>query len=185
MNVHWLVKFGIVEYWYIEHKVIIIAKLKIKAKTEDAKDDSTWKKLCKYCSPDIIDSGIYKVDFKELFKNTDIEIDGFEGGVEVDTVTEDSLVPSNFPNSSYTDENEVEHQKTWKEYVSNSRIKRKLDGLKIILPVGFANSKGNREDIVSDEELRAWIDEFGVDNILTLSEMKTLLASEDYSISEE
>ena len=100
------------------------------------------------------------------------DITGFIGGVEVDTAVLQEEVPDTFDDSSYTDEEGVEHSYTWMQYA------RTLDSLtenKSIIQIGQCDANGNYSTPISAEEFRTWADYWRIDNILTKSEMTALI----------
>ena len=160
----------------------------VKIKVKNEKDNTKVKELANCAIPDILTTGLYRDDFEDLIaeieKGEDIEISGFKGCVEIDASTASETVPSTFPNSTITNEDEKTKQKTWLDYVCSKRAKKSVDETKYILPLGYADSNGNRKESLTHEELMLWIDQFGVTNVLTFSEMKELISSEDYTTIE-
>ena len=55
-----------------------------------------------------------------------------------------------------------------------------LDGETAVLAVGKRNKHKNRHSPVTNEELRAFVDKFGIENILTRSEYHDILKSEGF-----
>lgn len=160
----------------------------VKIKVAKEKDNDKVKELACCAIPDELNRGLYRDDFEDLIaeidKGEEIEITGFKGCVEVTSEVASTTVPTYFPNSTKQIDEETTAQKTWLEYVCPTRAKQSNDKAKYILPLGYADSKGNRKSELTHEELMLWVDQFGVENIKTLSEMKELMSSEDYTNEE-
>jgi hypothetical protein len=118
-------------------------------------------------------------DFVSYYENEDI-IDNFIGGVEADVKKLNHKVPSDFVNAFLPDESESDGMRTkyWKEYTI---YRKSLDGNKVLFSLGYRDENGNRKDHVKNDELRQWVEYFGLENVLTKSEYVERLKSEDYT----
>lgn len=103
--------------------------------------------------------------------NAEIPIYGFHGGVEVDASTLSEPVPSEWPNSAESWEDEV-HHKTFSEYCQYFPSK---NAGKVLLKVGCVDANKNRPYPVDNNEFRLWADHFGIDNLKTKSEFQSLV----------
>ena len=90
----------------------------------------------------------------ELY-NAGTEIHGFIGGVEVDTNILQEEVPSAFTGSSYTDEEGVEHRRTWQEY---ARTFDSVNEGKSLMRFGHCDINGNYARPLSAAEYQIWMD---------------------------
>lgn len=107
--------------------------------------------------------GITHDELIKAYQNKE-EIINFVGGIEVETGILNKEVPENFPNPHKV--------KLFKEYCNNTTNKEKT---KSILIIGFRDENGNRKKVVSSKEFYIWADHFGIENIMTKSEMITKL----------
>ncbi len=133
-------------------------------------------------------------------------INNFIGWVEVIDSFVMENVPSDFPDyqvqetkeveETYVDEageeqtrtiiesvvddngNPVMRSKTWEEYVG-SLIHKSVNEGKVLIPVGHRDVNGNRLKPVGNAEFRIWVEHFGISNILTKSEGKSLIEVEE------
>jgi len=82
-------------------------------------------------------------------------INGFIGGVEVDTAVLQEEVPDTFEDSSYTDEEGVEHRRTWQEY---ARTFDSVNKGKSLMQFGHCDINGNYARPLSAAEYQIWMD---------------------------
>jgi len=155
---------------------------------------------------EIIKPSISHQEFIDAYRS-EVAIIGFIGAVKIDNKKLNSLVPVDFINSSKPimiqerykvpgidkDGNEIEvdayrmipsldkegdvitEQKSWSEYsISQDSIDNN-----ILLSIGARDSNGNRHSVLKDEELRQWINYFGVDKVLTKSEYHNQIKKEE------
>ena len=83
------------------------------------------------------------------------DITGFIGGVEVDTAVLQEKVPDTFEDSSYTDEEGVEHRRTWQEY---ARTFPSVNEGKSLMQFGHCDANGNFARPLSAAEFKTWMD---------------------------
>lgn len=134
---------------------------------KDHKDNSTVQAKANVLIPERFSAGLSHQEFEDLVA-AGVPLDGFIGGVEVDISLLDEEVPDTFPKSYYTNENEEEQQKLWKDYclyVTNEK-RNESDEVttvadKALLKIGWVGINGNRPDIVKNDELLAWCEHFG------------------------
>jgi len=108
--------------------------------------------------PTEYETGFTESQFKALI-DADVPIIGFVGGIEVDNSFLDTAVPTGFPNRTYLDAEDKEAVHTWKEYRNSKKISETKS--MIIINTGKA-PRFNRKDVMSYEELKLFINEFGV-----------------------
>jgi len=77
-----------------------------------------------------------------------------------------------------TNGNAVMRPKTWEEYVGGNFCESVNEG-KVLMPIGYRDNRGNLRHVVGDEELRQWITQFNITNVLTKSEGKDLIKIEE------
>lgn len=165
--------------------------MKVKLRPKNNKDNPLFQKLINASKPDelevelgngfLVEIPTPEVD--KLLLEDGVEVDGMQGGIEVDIsfIAED--VPAQFPRSSITemiDEKEVTRQKKWDEYTS---YRVSLDNTKALLTIGYRDFNGNRKDIVKHDEFIEWYKYFGRDSML-LNETLKLKIKSDY-VSEQ
>ncbi len=73
-------------------------------------------------------------------------------------------------------------QKLWKEYCTNYRIS--VDGKTVLFKVGYTDSHGNLLHIVTNDELRLWINLFGIEKTTVYKDWKALIKSDKYTNQE-
>jgi len=73
-------------------------------------------------------------------------------------------------------------QKLWKEYCTNYRIS--IDETTVCFKVGYTDTHGNLLHKVTNDELRLWITQFNIDNIIVYKDWKTLIKSDKYTNQE-
>lgn len=83
------------------------------------------------------------------------DITGFIGGVEVDTAVLQEELPDTFDDSSYTDEEGVEHRRTWQEY---ARTFDSVNEGKSLMQFGHCDINGNYARPLSSSEYQIWMD---------------------------
>lgn len=127
--------------------------------------------------PSTFTCGIDRAELEHCYTN-DIAVDGLQLRVELTKAELESEVPAEWPESIVV-ENETERQKTFVEYAGKN-IQWSLDGAKANIPCSFRDENGNRMTEVKWEEIKLWIDKFGIERMLTLSEAKELRNSADY-----
>ncbi|MCB1712618.1 MAG: hypothetical protein KDH96_09155 [Candidatus Riesia sp.] len=107
-----------------------------------------------------------------------VPIKGFKGAVEVNVAQLNNNVPVAFPDRTDADGNVLK----WKDY---KLYHISLDGTKALIRIDSGKPpRYNRLDVMTPEELQAYIDVVGVANVLTLDEARTLYNT-NYRIPEE
>ena len=125
-----------------------------------------------------VKQGLSHAKLEEWYDNGD-EINNFIGCIEV---TEDEMnekVPDNFPESckSLDDDGNCTEQQTWLEYCGlyspNGKCLRKSINDKYLLEIGHRDEYGNK-GVVTNELFRLFAGHFGIESVLTKSEMANI-----------
>lgn len=107
--------------------------------------------------------------------NSSEPIIGFIGAVEVPLATLDEQVPESFTGSTVVVgvDGDTVLNLTWCEFCNYRE-----NDTSALLIIGKTDANGNRKDVVGDTELREWVSYFGVENVLTKSEMLAKINNE-------
>jgi len=123
---------------------------------------------------DKIKAGIMPEDFIKLW-NDGAKFEGFIGFVEKPKSFLGEVVPESFINSrivEYNDDGDsIDISKKWSEYCHFFDI----GNSKVLLKIGWIGKSGNRPDVVKHDELKCWVDYFGLDNIILKNQGKEII----------
>jgi len=147
--------------------------MKISIRTNGFKNDSVIQELA---IPDILEIDSIKKSQLLYLYNNNIPFDNLIIFFEMPKADLDNDVPSNFIKSSKnigTDENPTWVQKTWREYTLF--VEEPDPGTDCLLTTGWRSVHKNRPQPVLYEEMKIWVDYFGVTNVIFLNEAKDLL----------
>jgi len=135
----------------------------LKLNVKEHKDNITVKELSNFNIPDTLVVGLTPAEpykkLKELY-DLGVSIIGFVGCVIIGKDKLDQEVPSNFANSTIQLDDETTRQKTWREYTLTHEKENDASIL-----IGYRDENGNRSSEVSDDELRNYIEHFGIETI--------------------
>ncbi len=127
----------------------------------------------KVTEQDLINAGFTPEEFYELIA-LGLRIDGLDSWTEKPLSFLDEEVPVEFEQSSITEMGEngtpTIRQKTWREYCLY-----RTNATNCLLKAGYVDSNGNRQDVLSFEELMTFVQYFGAENCYSINFAQDLI----------